>query len=254
MRRLSLFFCFAVLVCGCSDYTQIGSGVTDGDEYYSEQELDLSLYPRSIIKIYYDVPADLFYFEPYAGKDISIRMRTPIVDKEDYENVPKYHRDAMDPDEQRKYRELMEKHGDTFYDKRGTDAVDFENLEVLACDINHINVSSSETWDVNHPAGSSLNDLFNLQYVIAHYPMIQNGYKVEGASVPYYETYPYNVFSKPLDEIVPGDLWCLDIRSSITICFKDFKRPAVDVHEFTVTFDTDKGDIRLTQTKDFSKL
>ena len=243
MRIYRIFLCILPFFCCCSGYVDIGSG--EVVENYYEQELNLSLHPKSMVQMYYVVPKEMFGINYFPGYYIVISCPHFWWERGKLLSVDKYYFDAEDPERTRKYLEAAEKYGDIFYDKRGTEATDWENRHALALDINAINITSSDALNSSYPAGSSLNDLFEIS-VKAFYPMIQNGYK----QIESHEEF------RPLEDLSLGDLWLIDMAEPyLYIKLKEGSiSPVVNEHQLTITMDTDQGQLVLTQRVDFSEL
>lgn len=245
-------FLFLAGFGACQEYyDEVG---TDGDikSRYFEKELELSASPKSMIGKYIDISLDdshldfaYIYTEEHAVSRVpAFCFNLPYYEGFlEYHDFPQYRRSSNNEAEREAYLKLAEKHKDLSYDKRGTGYLPWDDVPVLAYDIDAVIITSSEDWDEEHPAGSALNDLF-IARLSSLYNTISAGYRFD---------FPRQQFDKNMEELEVGDLWCMPFGNSTYFFFKDYKCPAVQVHEFTITFYTERGTVVMTESVDFSQ-
>ena len=185
---------------------------------------------------------DYFLCDLHAGFIENDLLISP--DPESYQNI--YSWNDSNPVQREKFMALAEKHGDLTYERNKTRMPDPTESMAYAIDFLDIQIVSSSDWDENHPKGTSLNDLFTLT-VRSHYHYIRNGYVIpEG----YYYTSYFPEISKPLTELVEGDLWCL-LGGRINLSLGRNRPSIVKQHDFTITLTTSSDPVILKCRKVF---
>lgn len=173
-----------------------------------------------------------------------------------------------------KFKELAERHGDLNY-KGGfhygkydfyyisdelSGSSDSKPEVLLSKDFEAVNIVADKDWDDTHPAGASLNDLFEFS-VDNCYKYIENGYTgvqeykeedVFPGALPLIYRYAARI-SKPVAELQSGDMWCLYGYYIIT-----FSLPAAveypqsdEEFVFTVTLTTYEGEEIVLEAQPF---
>lgn len=110
---------------------------------------------------------------------------------------------------EQKYYELCEKYGDLkpggfllrqYIDPTGLVTArymgDYAVETAIAELITGIEITTEYPWDADHPQGSSLNDIFDVEYV-TFYPFVQSGWILDE---------PKTFVHKPLEDLCAGDL------------------------------------------------
>lgn len=167
--------------------------------------------------------------------------------------------ESTDRTEKEAFLAVCEKYGDTYYNRKLKTAVGHEMYyrNYFAEDFSSIRITSRSDFDDEHPAGTSLNDLFHFVST-SPYRYIQRGYTDEfdwenkpGLSLIYNNTkrnffssiddYKYNPadpIDKRVDELVPDDLKLLGIPFYNVSCYLVcFAKPTLDKeHEFLIVF------------------
>lgn len=163
-----------------------------------------------------------------------------------------------------KFAKCVEKFGDTASKMTFPEAIDVGFA--LSAFITDVRVTSAEAFDANHPAGASLTDIVEVQYLTA-YPSIKRNYDptgLEGLIEPNvdYSDPRYGVqrISKSLDKVSPEELAMVylapdnavidpqDAQHKNTLYRLRFtKAPSNAVQTITVTITTDEGVYTATQ-------
>ena len=142
-----------------------------------------------------------------------------------------------------KYMALAQKHNDLTYGVEETKMTSPLDDCFMAIDFNGVNIVSDKEWDSKHPAGTSLNDVFNIS-VQSYQHFINNGYTYDGIAHP--------DIHKSVSELSPGDLHCI---KSVGISFDVRKYPDLyTYHNISITFDVDgEEDFTISVVVDFLK-
>lgn len=107
------------------------------------------------------------------------------------------------------FDKLCVEHGDVSFNRHFT-LLGYSGFSCYYPDFSSINISCEQDYDASHPAGSSLNDLFQI-YCSALYNWVQNGYVNQPDAHP-------DKTSRPLSNITENDIkmlahmdsgWCM---------------------------------------------
>ena len=139
-----------------------------------------------------------------------------------------------------KYYDLCVKYGDlkpggflyrALYDPKETDYMgNYAAESAFAETISGIDITTAYFWDTEHPAGSSLNDIFDIKYA-TFYPFVQGGWSAKN---------PRTVVEKPLSELCEDDLKMVSTEG-ITLSTSVLP-PYVEDCYLTVTLTLDTGE------------
>ena len=210
MKKILYFFCFILVVCGCNKTDNSTEDNQPGAWYttFTGNYMDSFIKPDGLrlfytksgdnecfIKMNFDCTLDEYSYHAYKGE----------------ESVSKY----------KKYAQY---YGDTTY----TEKHDNSETEIGSrIPLNSINIIADCDFDKEHPAGTSLNDIFTLKY-LALYSFIKDGYKNRNEGER--NTYPEDSIS------VIANFKGASLFSCNTALF--FKKvPAPGKYTFTVTLD-----------------
>jgi len=198
----------------------------------------------------YKEPNVGYTWDVFRDSDLEIHLYLNFYDK--YHNDEDFYYSTAEGYNRLKFWDLAVKHGDLYYD-----TVDCPDRPTLTCnstrtpetpfvwakDIDRIDVVSDADWDAEHPAGTSLNDLFTIE-CRSFYHYIACGYKFLSG---YYGGHDELIAGKRLSEIQQGDLWCV-LNGDIILA--DCGLPTKDmIHAFTVTFTTDEQEKIVVNTE-----
>jgi hypothetical protein len=140
------------------------------------------------------------------------------------------------------YDALCEKHGDMTFNRKVYLPIDGRVVNFPAIDFVSIDVVSNVDYDAEHPAGTSLNDLFTFNGYSAK-PYIDSGYAEDDIHVN--EVYVYSDIVKPLEEVSSNDLVLLGTgdprRPRLCHLAIDTYPTLSKTHTFTVTMTADDG-------------
>lgn len=182
-------------------------------------------YPKHLIRGYSEGEYELKY------SDILLRVVLNGQGRRYYHSP-----DAVLPADER-YLELARRNGDTcfyqptyslWYMDRGAWADNFRSLSIV----------SDADWDESHPAGTPLDDLFEVSFAV-YGPYIRNGYVYIGD--PAFSLYCYTSISKRMDLLEPQDMEVIHDRGP-ALFIRSYPTRARE-HTLTLTITTTDGKV-----------
>ncbi len=189
------------------------------------QKQESAFYPKHLIKSYSEGTYRLQYGDRFISVELENKGRRIY-------NSP----DAVLPADER-YLEIARRNGDTcfyqptyflWYIERGAFADNFCSLSI----------TSNADWDDNHPAGTPLDDLFDVA-LSAYGPFIRNGYVYIGD--PAFSISCYTTVQKRMDLLEPQDMEVID-RSGPALYILSYPTLARE-HTLTLRITTTDGKV-----------
>ena len=190
------------------------------------QKTESPFYPRHLIRGYLEGDYMLLYDDYRMGLAIGSEARY-------------YPSPDTRPSADEHYLEIARRNGDTcFYQE--TYWLWYMERDAFAENFRSISMTSDADWDESHPAGTPLDDLFEVS-VGAYGPYIRNGYVYIGD--PAFRLYCYTSICKRMDQLEPSDLEVISDRS---LSLNILSYPTVErEHTLTLTITTTAGKVHM---------
>lgn len=183
-------------------------------------------YPKHLIRSYSEGEYELIYHDLY------MEVKLKGAGRRDYDSP-----DAVQPADER-YLELARRNGDTcFYQL--TYPLWYMNRGALADNFRSLSIVSNADWDEAHPAGTPLDDLFEVGLAV-YGPFIRNGYTY--VEEPSYGLSCYVGVRKRMDQLEPPDMEA-SVNDGPALYILSYPTLARE-HTLTLTITTTEGKVQ----------